>query len=96
MEEQQQDIKSTFLGKLKEQSFTIILMIAGLYYQNQIFQQQLDRYDLIVTQKQEYINKIVDAERDRMIEREKYLIGQRDQFVEILKQNMIDNHEKQN
>ena len=96
MEEQQQDIKSTFLGKLKEQSFTIILMIAGLYYQNQIFQQQLDRYDLIVTQKQEYINKIVDAERDRMIEREKYLIGQRDQFVEILKQNMIENHEKQN
>jgi len=94
MEEQQQDIKSTFLGKLKEQSFTIILMIAGLYYQNQIFQQQLDRYDLIVTQKQEYINKIVDAERDRMIEREKYLIGQRDQFVEILKQKMIDNHEK--
>jgi hypothetical protein len=96
VEEQQQDIKSTFLGKLKEQSFTIILMIAGLYYQNQIFQQQLDRYDLIVTQKQEYINKIVDAERDRMIEREKYLIAQRDQFVEILKQNMIDNHEKQN
>ena len=69
MEEQQQDIKSTFLGKLKEQSFTIILMIGGLYYQNQIFQQQLDRYDSIVTEKQEYINKIVDAERERMIER---------------------------
>ena len=95
MEEQgQQDIKSTFLGKLKEQSFTIILMIAGLYYQNQIFQQQLDRYDLVVNEKQEYINKIVDAERERMIEREKYLIAQRDQFVEILKQNMIDKNEK--
>ena len=95
MEEQgQQDIKSTFLGKLKEQSFTIILMIAGLYYQNQIFQQQLDRYDLVVNEKQEYINKIVDAERERMIEREKYLIAQRDQFVEILKQNMIDKDEK--
>ena len=95
MEEQgQQDIKSTFLGKLKEQSFTIILMIAGLYYQNQIFQQQLDRYDLVVNEKQEYINKIVDAERERMIEREKYLISQRDQFVEILKQKMIDKDEK--
>lgn len=95
MEEQgQQDIKSTFLGKLKEQSFTIILMIAGLYYQNQIFQQQLDRYDLVVNEKQEYINKIVDAERERMIEREKYLIAQRDQFVEMLKQNMIDKDEK--
>ncbi len=95
MEEQgQQDIKSTFLGKLKEQSFTIILMIAGLYYQNQIFQQQLDRYDLVVNEKQEYINKIVDAERDRMIEREKYLINQRDQFVEMLKQKMIEKDEK--
>ena len=95
MEEQgQQDIKSTFLGKLKEQSFTIILMIAGLYYQNQIFQQQLDRYDLVVNEKQEYINKIVDAERERMIEREKYLIAQRDQFVEILKQNIINKDEK--
>jgi len=90
-EQGQQDIKSTFLGKLKEQSFTIILMIAGLYYQNQIFQQQLDRYDLVVNEKQEYINKIVDAERERMIEREKYLISQRDQFVEMLKQNLIDN-----
>lgn len=86
MEEQQQDIKSTFLGKLKEQSFTIILMIGGLYYQNQIFQQQLDRYDSIVTEKQEYINKIVDAERERMIEREKYLMTQRDQFIEMLKE----------
>ncbi len=95
MEEQgQQDIKSTFLGKLKEQSFTIILMIAGLYYQNQIFQQQLDRYDLVVNEKQEYINKIVDAERERMIEREKYLIAQRDQFVEMLKQKMIEKDEK--
>jgi hypothetical protein len=93
-EQGQQDIKSTFLGKLKEQSFTIILMIAGLYYQNQIFQQQLDRYDLVVNEKQEYINKIVDAERERMIEREKYLIAQRDQFVEMLKQNMIDKDEK--
>jgi len=93
-EQGQQDIKSTFLGKLKEQSFTIILMIAGLYYQNQIFQQQLDRYDLVVNEKQEYINKIVDAERERMIEREKYLINQRDQFVEILKQNMIEKDEK--
>jgi hypothetical protein len=93
-EQGQQDIKSTFLGKLKEQSFTIILMIAGLYYQNQIFQQQLDRYDLVVNEKQEYINKIVDAERERMIEREKYLISQRDQFVEMLKQKMIEKDEK--
>jgi len=80
-------VATTFVDKLKDQSFTIILMIGGLYYQNQIFQQQLDRYDSVVKEKQEYINKIVDAERERMIAREKYLMQQRDQFIDMLKEN---------
>ena len=78
-------VSSTFLDKLKEQSFTIILMIGGLYYQNQMFQQQLERYDANVKEKQEYIDKIVDAERERMIAREQYLMKQRDEFIELLK-----------
>jgi hypothetical protein len=78
-------VTSTFLDKLKEQSFTIILMIGGLYYQNQMFQQQLDRYDANVKEKQEYIDKIVDAERERMIAREQYLMKQRDEFIQMLK-----------
>jgi hypothetical protein len=80
-------VATTFVDKLKDQSFTIILMIGGLYYQNQIFQQQLDRYDSVVKEKQEYINTIVDAERERMIAREKYLMDQRDQFIDMLKEN---------
>jgi hypothetical protein len=79
-------ISSTFLDKLKEQSFTIILMIGGLYYQNQMFQQQLERYDANVKEKQEYIDKIVDAERERMIAREQYLMKQRDEFITMLKE----------
>jgi hypothetical protein len=79
-------VANTFLDKLKEQSFTIILMIGGLYYQNQMFQQQLSRYDAIVKEKQEYINKIVDAERERMLAREQYLMKQRDEFIEMLKE----------
>jgi hypothetical protein len=78
-------VANTFLDKLKEQSFTIILMIGGLYYQNQMFQQQLDRYDANVKEKQEYIDKIVDAERERMIAREQYLMKQRDEFIQMLK-----------
>jgi len=81
------NVATTFVDKLKDQSFTIILMIGGLYYQNQIFQQQLDRYDSVVKEKQEYINTIVDAERERMIAREKYLMEQRDQFIDMLKEN---------
>jgi hypothetical protein len=79
-------VTSTFLDKLKEQSFTIILMIGGLYYQNQMFQQQLDRYDANVKEKQEYIDKIVDAERERMIAREAYLMKQRDDFIQMIKE----------
>jgi hypothetical protein len=79
-------VANTFIDKLKEQSFTIILMIGGLYYQNQMFQQQLSRYDSIVKEKQEYINKIVDAERERMLAREQYLMKQRDEFIQMLKE----------
>lgn len=78
------NVTTTFIDKLKDQSFTIILMICGLYYQNNIFQQEIERYDKVVKEKQDYINKIVDAERERMIEREKYLMAQRDMFIKQL------------
>lgn len=78
---------TTFMDKLKDQSFSIILMIGGLYYQNQIFESEIARYDSVVKEKQEYINKIVDAERERMIAREQYLLSQRDEFINMLKEN---------
>ena len=78
------NVTTTFIDKLKDQSFTIILMIGGLYYQNQIFQSEITRYDAVVKEKQEYINKIVDAERQRMIEREQYLMDQRDELIQTL------------
>jgi hypothetical protein len=80
-------VATTFVDKLKDQSFTIILMIGGLYYQNQIFESEITRYNKVVNEKQEYINMIVDAERERMIAREKYLMEQRDQFIDMLKEN---------
>ena len=51
-----------------------------------MFQQQLERYDANVKEKQEYIDKIVDAERERMIAREQYLMKQRDEFITMLKE----------
>ncbi len=81
------NVASTFVDKLKDQSFTIILMIGGLYYQNQIFESEITRYNKVVNEKQEYINMIVDAERERLIAREKYLMDQRDEFINMLKDN---------
>lgn len=73
-----------FLGKLKEQSFTIILMVGMLIYQNKIYNEQVDRYEKIVTEKQQYIDKLIEDQRQRSILREQYLIQQRDAYVDDL------------
>ena len=73
-----------FLSKLKEQSFTIILMVGMLIYQNKIYNEQVDRYEKIVTEKQQYIDKLIDEQRQRSTLREQYLIQQRDAYVDDL------------
>jgi hypothetical protein len=74
----------TFMSKLKEQSFVIILMLGGLYFQRQNYMEQLDRCKSLIDEKQAYIDKMVDAQITRMTEREKYLMDQRDRYVQDL------------
>ena len=73
-----------FLSKLKEQSFTIILMVGMLIYQNKIYNEQVDRYEKIVDEKQQYIDKLIEDQRQRSILREQYLMQQRDAYVDDL------------
>ena len=74
----------TFFDKLKEQSFTIILLVGILYYQNMNFKIQLEEYKKMIDEKETLILKLTDEERDRMIERNQYLMEQRDKYVEEL------------
>jgi hypothetical protein len=76
----------TFLSKLKEQSFTIIILVGIMYYQNTLFNKQMDEYRQMIKEKEELVLKLTDEERTRLVEREKYLIGQRDMFIEDLKE----------
>jgi hypothetical protein len=78
-------ISDTFFNKLKEQSFTIILLVGIMYYQNILYTKQMDEYKKIIDDKENVILKITDDERARLIEREKYLINQRDEFIKNLK-----------
>lgn len=71
-----------FLSKLKEQSFIIVLMLGVVYFQNKMFTERIAVHRETEKQQQEYINKLVDDERARLIERENYLIEQRDKYVE--------------
>lgn len=74
----------TFFDKLKEQSFTIILLVGILYYQNMNFKSQLEEYKKMIDEKEILILKLTDDERSRIIERNQYLMEQRDKYVEEL------------
>jgi len=85
-EQNSSSLSDTFFSKLKEQSFTIILLVGIMYYQNIIFTQQMNEYKKMIDQKENLILKLTEEERLRLIEREKYLIQQRDGFIEDLKE----------
>jgi len=77
-------IGETFFEKLKEQSFTIILLVGILYYQNMNFKSQLEEYKKMIDEKEILILKLTDDERTRMLERNEHLMEQRDKYVEEL------------
>lgn len=70
-----------FITKLKEQSFTIIILIGIMWYQNNLFTSQMAEYKKMISEKEQLILKLTDDERQRLIEREEYLIQQRDDFI---------------
>lgn len=75
----------TFMSKLKEQSFTILILVGIMYYQNTLFTSQMNEYKQMIKAKEDLILKLTEEERQRLIDREKYLIGQRDEFIQELK-----------
>jgi 5,10-methylenetetrahydrofolate reductase len=74
-----------FMNKLKEQSFTILILVGIMYYQNSLFTTQMNEYKQMIKAKEDLILNLTDDERNRLIEREKYLIEQRDEFIKDLK-----------
>jgi hypothetical protein len=75
----------TFLSKLKEQSFTIIILVGIMWYQNNLFTTQMKEYRQLIDEKEKLVLKLTEEERQRLVEREKYLMNQRDEFLEDLK-----------
>lgn len=83
-QENPNNITDTFFGKLKEQSFTIILLVGILWYQNNIYQSNLEEYKKMIEKKDDLILKLTDEERNRLIEKYDYLLKQRDIYVDEL------------
>ena len=74
-----------FIDKLKEQSFTILIMLIALYYKHNLWMSDHEALDKEVDRKEERILEVVEREHARSIEREKVLEAKIDQFVELLK-----------
>lgn len=74
----------TFLSKLKEQSFTIVLMIGIIWYQAKFMEERVAYWQKMYEQKEIYIQQTAKEDRAILLDRINYLQEQRDKYVEDL------------
>jgi len=72
----------TFLSKLKEQSFTIIVMVGIIWYQGRMMEERVGYWQKLYEEKESYIEQTTKEDREDLLERIKYLQDQRDKYVE--------------
>lgn len=72
----------TFLSKLKEQSFTIIVMVGIIWYQGRMMEERVAYWQKLYEEKEAYIEQTAKEDREDLMERIKYLQDQRDKYVE--------------
>ena len=72
----------TFLSKLKEQSFTIIIMVGIIWYQGKMMEERVGYWQKLYEEKEADIRQTTKEDREDLLERIKYLQDQRDKYVE--------------
>ena len=72
----------TFLSKLKEQSFTIIVMVGIIWYQGRMMEERVAYWQKLYEEKEAYIEQTTKVDKEILLERIKYLQEQRDKYVE--------------
>ena len=72
----------TFLSKLKEQSFTIIVMVGIIWYQGKLMEERVVYWQKLYEDQKAYIQETAKEDKQIMLDRIKYLQEQRDKYVE--------------
>ena len=72
----------TFFSKLKEQSFTIVLMIAVIWYQGKLMEERVAYWQRLYEEQKAYTEQSVKEDKRIMLDRIEYLQEQRDKYVE--------------
>ena len=77
-----QGFSDTFVSKLKEQSFTILIMVGVIYYQHRLMEERVTYWQTQYETQRSYIEKTVQDDKVIMLDRIQYLQDQRDKYVE--------------
>lgn len=83
---QDQSFVSVFFSKLKDQSFTIILMLGILYYQNMMWNKDHGELDARITKLDAELKECHLRERTLYVDKGEALKKQREEFIKILRE----------
>ena len=72
----------TFLSKLKEQSFTIIIMVGIIWYQGRMMEERVAYWQKLYEEQKVYIETTAKEDKAILLDRIQYLQDQRDKYVE--------------
>jgi hypothetical protein len=72
----------TFLAKLKEQSFTILIMVGIIWYQGRMMEERVAYWQKLYEEQKTYIQQTDKEDKQVLLDRVKYLQDQRDKYVE--------------
>lgn len=71
-----------FFNKLKEQSFTILIMVGIIWYQGRMMEERVTYWQKLYEEKESYIVTTNKEEKTILLERINYLQNQRDKYIE--------------
>ena len=71
-----------FLSKLREQSFTIVLMIGIIWYQGKMMEERVAYWQKLYEEQKAYIQQTDKEDKQILLDRIEYLQQQRDKYVE--------------
>jgi hypothetical protein len=76
------EITDTFFSKLKEQSFTIVLMIGVIWYQGRMMEERVAYWQKLYEDQKAYIQQTDKEDKQILLDRIKYLQDQRDKYAD--------------
>jgi hypothetical protein len=72
----------TFFSKLKEQSFTIVLMIGIVWYQGRMMEERVAFWQKLYEEQNAYLQQTEKEDKQILLDKVEYLQQQRDKYVE--------------